>query len=293
MTGRRLLTLLAVALVLSGCAVSKYAANATYPYPKTVNYPLDGELREVFFPSTEPGLVSRHAFVYLPAGYSSGEKRYPVFYLLHGARGNETVWIDKGRLLRNIDSLSRSGAMIPAIVVLPNANQYNDEADYGKARLKSALESFYEVDGTVESRFVHDVVGAVDSLFRTIPEKDSRALAGMSIGAMQAMHISANFPDTFGYVGMFSPMVHSFLKAGPDNSFYHGLAKKQDVQFEDAPDIYALMIGKTDFFYPRIKSYSKALARRGLYHEFHVAEGGHEWYNWEEFCNVFMQRMFR
>ena len=293
MRERRILSLLAAAIVLSGCGVSKYAANQTYPTPKTAGEPRDGELREVFIPSSEPGLESRHAYVYLPAGYASGTERYPVFYLLHGARGNETVWIDKGRLLHNIDSLSRAGSMVPSIVVLPNANQYNDIADYGHSRLKGALESFYEVDGTVEAHFVGDVVGAVDSLFRTIPEKDSRAIAGMSIGAMQSMYISAGSPEVFGYVGMFSPMVHSFLKAGPDNKFYRDLQKKQKVQFEDAPKLYILMIGKTDFFYPSIKSYDKELTRRGLKHEFHVAEGGHEWYNWEEFCNIFMQRMFK
>lgn len=289
---RAFVTFLAAAALLSSCGVSKYAANSSYPSVSS-EYEPRGSLEEVFFPSSEPGITKRHAFVYLPEGYAADTLRYPVFYLLHGARGNETVWIDKGDLLHNIDSLNASGAMLPTIVVLPNVNQYNDDSDYGHARLKSALESFYEVDGTVEARFVKDVVSSTDSLFRTIPDKDHRAVAGLSIGAMQSIYLSANFPDTFGYVGMFSPMVHSFLKRGPDNAFYSSLNEKMAAQFTQPPHLYMVMIGDTDFFHPSIEKWSRALGRKGYRHEYHLAKGGHEWYNWSEFCNQFMQRLWK
>ena len=290
---RSLIMLLAASALLSSCAVSKYAANSDYPAIQS-NYEPQGSLEEVFFPSSEPGITRRHAFVYLPEGYHTDTlRRYPVFYLLHGARGNETVWIDKGDLLQSIDSLSASGAMLPTIVVLPNVNQYNDDRDYGHARLKNALESFYEVDGTVEAHFLKDVVSTTDSLFRTIADKNHRAVAGLSIGAMQSIYLSANSPDTFGYVGMFSPMVHSFLKPGPDNSFYSSLNKKLQIQFSDPPILYMVMIGDTDFFHPSTESWSRSLDRKGFRHEYHLAKGGHEWYNWSEFCNQFMQRLWK
>lgn len=288
----RILILSVFALALQACAVGKYSVNAQYPKLNT-EYTPQGILEEVFYPSTEPGMEKRRAFVYLPKDYYDNEESYPVFYLLHGARGNECVWIEKGNLLHNIDSLYAKGAMLPTIVVLPNANQYNDAGDYGNARLKSALESFYEVDGTVEARFVEDVVGYTDSIYRTIPDKEHRALAGMSIGAMQSIHMSANFPDTFGYVGMFSPMVHSFLKGGPDNDFYSQLRKKQEKQFENPPYLYLIMIGRTDFFYPSIQGWDRELTRKGYPHVYQTAPGGHEWYNWEEFCNQFMQRLWK
>lgn len=286
------LLLLSAVILLSGCSAAKYAALSSYPAP-TNPYRPQGSLKTVFYDSSEPGLDARHAYVYLPSGYDDTDRRYPVMYLLHGARGNETVWMDKGNLLHNIDSLTSCGAMLPTIVVLPNVNQYDDAADYGNARLKSALESFYEVDGTVESRFVNDVVNATDSLFRTIPDKDHRAVAGLSIGAMQSLHLSANFPDCFGYIGMFSPMVNSFLKPGPDNGFYGKLAQKQKIQFENPPRLFVFMIGKTDFFYPSIKSYCSNLQSKGIPAEIVIAEGGHEWYNWEEFCNQFLKRLWK
>ena len=293
MSLRRFIALALCALALVSCSAGKYAARGAYPYPSNPYKP-EGTLESVMFPSSEAKLPYRQALVYLPPSYAKDTAaRYPVLYLFHGARGNETVWIDKGNLLHDIDSLMAGGAMLPTIVVLPNMNQYNDEDDYGNARLKSALESFYEVDGTVESLFLESVVAPTDSLFRTIPDKAHRAIAGMSIGAMQALHISANFPDKFDYVGMFSPMVRSFLKPGPDNKFYRGLALKQAEQFTLPPKEYMLMIGKTDFFYPRIRSYSAILKGRGIPCEFISAEGGHEWYNWEEFCCQFLQRLWR
>lgn len=288
----RIASVLALVLSLQACAVGKYAANSSYPALNT-GYTPENILEEVFIPSSEPGMIARRAFVYLPKDYYHNQQRYPVYYLLHGARGNECVWIEKANLLHDIDSLYSTGAMLPTIVVLPNANQYNDDEDYGNARLKSALESFYEVDGTVETRFVDDVVAGIDSMYRTVPDKAHRAIAGMSIGAMQAIHLSANFPDTFGYVGMFSPMVYSFLKKGPDNVFYKKLKYKQAVQFQNPPLLYLIMIGRTDFFYPGIENWSHDLAELGYPVEFISARGGHEWYNWEEFCNQFMQRLWK
>ena len=287
----KLPAILIAAFCLCSCAASKYAVNAEYPSLKS-RYVPEGTLREIFYPSSEPGMSQRRAYVYLPDGYDASDVRYPVLYLLHGARGNEIVWIDKAEILKDIDSLTMCGAMKPTIVVFPNMNQYNSNSDYGKSRLKSALESFYEVDGTVETVFVHDVVNATDSLFRTVPAKGSRAVAGLSIGAMQSIYLSANFPDTFGYVGMFSPMVHSFLKPGRDNRFYHHLKKKHVSQFADAPDLYMLRIGHRDFFCITVKNYSHYLDRRGYKHDVKYVSGGHEWYNWKAFCDEFLTRLW-
>lgn len=286
------LTSIVLALSLQSCAVGRFAVNAQYPVPQH-NGETQGVLEEVFFPSSEPGMVERRAYVYLPKDYYDNEDRYPVLYLLHGARGNECSWIEKGNLLHNIDSLCACKAMLPTIVVLPNASQYDDVGDYGKSRLKGALESFYEIDGTVESRFVDDVVSSTDSLYRTIPDKQHRAIAGLSVGAMQSIYISARNPETFAYVGLFSPYVHPFLKRGDDNEFFRKLDENMAIQFQNPPTLYLLMIGKTDIFMPTILCWEKKLTAKGFPHEFHLVPGGHEWNNWEDFSVKFMQRLWK
>ena len=283
--------LLATGFILSSCGASKYAMNTSYPtVDKSIRH--EGILEECMHCCSVEGPSQRRMFVYLPADYYENSRRYPVFYLLHGARGNELSWIMKGNLLHNIDSLMSESRMKETIVVLPNVNQHKDDRDLGKSRIKGAIESFFETDGTVEAAFMNDVVATIDSTYRTIPDKEHRAIAGLSIGAMQAMYISANTPEAFGYVGMFSSMVHPVLRKSEHSSFYKGLKSKLSVQFADPPELYFIMIGKTDFYYPRMRSYARYLTKMGYPFDMHITEGGHQWYNWEEFANIFMQRLW-
>ena len=273
------------------CATNKYAINSQYPQiDSRIEY--NGILEKRMYNCSADGPAQRRMLVYLPKDYYESDKTYPVLYLLHGARGNELSWIVKGDVLQGIDSLTSSGKIKDMIVVFPNVNQYDNQADFGKSRIKGAIESFFETDGMVESAFITDVVGVVDSLYRTMPEKDYRAIAGLSIGAMQAMYISANAPNTFGYVGLFSSMVHPLLRKSEHSSFYKGLKDKQKEQFALPPALYSIMIGKSDFYYPRMKSYIRYLERNGYAYEKNIVTGGHQWYNWTEFVNLFMQRLF-
>lgn len=285
------IALLAAVCLMASCSTSKYARHAEYPtIDSSIRY--EGILEACMHDCSVEGPRQRRMHVYLPQHYYESTERYPALYLLHGARGNELSWIEKGNLLHNIDSLTAAGAMKETIVVLPNMNQYDSEQDYGKSRLKGAMEAFYEVDGMVEYAFVTDVVTTIDSLYRTIADKEHRAIAGMSIGAMQAMHISANAPSTFGYVGLFSSMVHPVLRRSEHSSFYKGLKGKLATQFATPPLLYSIMIGKTDFYYPRMMMYANYLSSKGYAHEIHLTKGGHQWFNWEEFANLFMQQLW-
>ena len=285
------IALLLIGLAAVSCSSSKYATNVQYPTLNAdVHY--EGILEECMHGCSVEGPRERRMYVYLPKDYHHTTERYPVLYLLHGARGNELSWIHNANLLHNIDSLTARDMMKETIVVLPNVNQYNNERDYGKSRLKGAIEAFYEVDGMVEYAFVTDVVGTIDSIYRTIPDKEHRAIAGLSIGAMQAMHISANSPETFGYIGMFSSMVHPVLRHSEHSSFYKGFRRKLDTQFINPPLLYSIMIGNIDFYHPRMQLFSRSLTRKGYRHEMTVTKGGHDWYNWEEFANQFMQRLW-
>lgn len=285
-------TIATLLLLLCSCTVSRHAAVVEYPTIKD-GYSHKGILEECIYECSVEGPRERRMLVYLPAEYYDTTACYPVFYLLHGAQGNETSWINKGHLLQNIDSLTAHGLMEPSIVVLPNTNQHNNDRDYGKSRTKGALEAFFENDGMVEYAFVSDVVDKVDRTYRTIPTKSARAIGGLSIGALQSIHITANHPDMFDYVGLFSPMVHPVPRPSAHCTFYHKLKEKHKEQFSTAPELYWIMIGRTDFFYPRMIAYHNYLERNGYGHDYLTTPGGHQWYNWEEYCNLFMQRLWR
>lgn len=292
MRGNRVVVFVAFAVVVSSCATARYAANADYPQIGEA-YNRDGILEECFYDCSVPGPSRRRMYVYLPADYYETEVRYPVLYLLHGARGNETSWIIKGDFLRHVDSLTASGKMAETIVVLPNTNEYKSDRDYGKSRLKGAMESFFEVNGAVEYAFVNDVVRTVDSLYRTVPQKDSRALAGLSIGALQSIYISAANPDCFGYIGLFSPLIRPTLNYGAYSSFFRQLKPKLKIQFARPPELYWVMIGRKDFLYPRVNAYCNYLTRNAYPYESLITPGGHDWPNWISYCDMFMERLWK
>ena len=252
-----------------------------------------GELTEIAQSSPGEGRPQKRILVYLPPGYDTSDKEYPVLYLLHGARGNETSWIKKGGILAAIDSLTMCGKMQETITVFPNMNQYDNEEDYADSRPKRAWESFFEMDGEAESLFIDDVVRLTDSLFRTIADKDHRAIAGLSLGGMQTIHISAANPDMFGYVGAFSPIVNSVVKHSGYSRFYKGIKKKFKEQFANPPRAYMIMIGRNDFLLPHIESFNNYLNEKDYPHEMYVSSGGHQWKNWRAYCIKLMEELWK
>ena len=290
--------LLFLTALLASCAVTSPKRLAAYyagdiDSTITDGYRPSGILTEEYYPTSVPGPSQRRMIVYLPEDYNTGNRHYPVVYMLHGARGYETSWIRKGNILQIVDSLSLNGLVEPAIIVMPNVNQYNNDADMDKSRRKGALESLFEIDGTVESAFINDVVRFVDSKYRTIPDKDHRAIGGLSIGGLQSLYISANNPDIFGYMGLFSPMYKIMQKHSEFNGFYKSLKEKLTAQFAEKPQMYLIMIGKADFFLPHIKNYHKYLTRMEYSHTFIITPGGHDWPYWKQDFIYMMEHTFK
>lgn len=286
-------------LLIVSCGVFKQNPNsgvyrAMDVLPEGLQY--EGTLEERFYDCSDGEVTRRRMMVYLPASYKSEpERRYPVLYLLHGARGYETSWIVKGDILRITDSLVRRSEVKEYIIVMPNVNQYDNDADCDDSRIKDAFEATYEIDGAVESAFVRDVVTFVDSCYRTVPDCSHRAVAGLSIGALQALWLSANFPGTFGYVGLFSPMLYPFFNNGEHKDFYKGLPAKMERQFSCPcpPEGYYLMIGQHDFLYETVFSFHLRMLRKGWKHSFVVSPGGHDWDNWTNYYILMMKDAFR
>ena len=103
---RIIVTIAAFSAVLSvtSCSIARMAYR---PYDKEY-IPLGFLVKDTYC-SSVPGPGVRYMFVYLPESYFDSGLEYPVVYMLHGANGNETSWIRKGRILENIDSLTIDG----------------------------------------------------------------------------------------------------------------------------------------------------------------------------------------
>ena len=172
-----------------------------------------GKVSYVWYPSSLPDLPKRRMAVYTPPQYSSSGERYPVLYLLHGSGGDETSWLGLGRAAQILDNLIAAKRCRPMIVVMPNGNSDRAAAPgvdpYNTA--KASGTAFESMLGLTESVFVNEVVNYVENHYRTINDKEHRAIAGLSLGGLHTLFISANAPDEFGYVGLFSAQTTNML----------------------------------------------------------------------------------
>lgn len=291
------IAILLVIFTMWSCGVIRNRGSEKYlPGPAIRDdYTPKGIVQEVQYPGSVPGPTCRRMIVYLPANYYSSGRRYPVIYLLHGARGYETSWIRKGQVYQSTDSLWQEGLAEPCIIVMPNMNQYNDDSDYEGGRYKDAWESIFEVDGTVEYAFVHDVVNLVDSLYHTIPDKSHRAIAGLSIGGYQSIFLAVNHPDIFGYIGSFSPYTWCLGRShGYRKLFYGHLYRKMASLYANPPLGFYLYAGKWDIMRPSTQRIHYRMNRKGYTHYYTLYPGSHDWHNgWIEEFQDMLKKVFK
>lgn len=253
-----------------------------------------GTMSKVWYPSPTLGMNQRRMTVYTPAGYDNTKEKYPVLYLLHGAGGDENAWSELGRAAQILDNLIAQGKAKPMIMVMPNGNggQQAVPGEYPNSMYKPSFMNERTMDGAIEAAFVKDVVGYVDSHYRTIADKQHRAIAGLSMGGFHSLWISANNPETFDFVGLFSAAISRENPQGEYAYIYQDLDKKLTAQFKKAPKLYYIAIGDKDFLFNDNVNYRSKLDAKGVKYEYWETDGGHEWRNWRKYLNAFLQKIF-
>jgi enterochelin esterase-like enzyme len=132
--------------------------------------------------------------VYVPDGYATSDLHYPVLYLLHGAGGDETGWVEHGGIRERADRLIATGAIPPALIVMPGCR------------------SCWWIDGVrdqAESAFWSDLVPSVQAGYRTIDAKAGRLIAGLSAGGYGAIRFAMKYPDRMAAVAALSPAIYA------------------------------------------------------------------------------------
>lgn len=291
-----------------------------------------GRLEHVWYPSAMKGMSKRRMTVYLPAAYAKDSKeRFPVLYLLHGSGGDEDSWTYCGRVAQILDNLIAQGRCCPMIVVMPNGNAdlaATPGADPANPDVKPNGNNTSSMLGKIESVFMNDVVKYTDSHFRTIADKENRAIAGLSLGGLQTMYIAMNNPKAFDYVGLFSAQTTNalnnrridtmqkvgdlwdslkqdlpFLGGGKvdrtiskytssELDIYENTDKKLQAQFADPPKLYYIALGSDDFVKKLNDDYRKTLDAGHYKYYYHETTGGHTWDNWRRYLVDFLPRIF-
>jgi len=240
-----------------------------------------------------PGLEKdRRITIYTPPGYESGSESYPVLYLLHGAGGDEESWISLGRSTQIMDNLIASGKAKPMIVVMPNGNVSQKAAPGEGTRgfYKPAFMVPGTMDGSFEETFT-DIMSFVETNYKVKAEKSFRAIAGLSMGGFHSLHISRYYPNTFDFVGLFSPAILPNLDVSL--KVYEDVDGTLKTQMKNGYNLYWIGIGKTDFLYINVMGYKKKLDDMGMPNSFRESEGGHIWKNWRNYLSEFIPQLFQ
>jgi len=142
-------------------------------------------------------------FLYLPVGYyTQNQRRYPTIYLLSGIGGSHYEWPTYG-VCSEMDQLIRNGQVQPMIVVMPSGND-NPAGGIGSYWVNHAPPPLS--DGKRWGDYIwRDLVSHIDSKYRTIPQRASRAIGGLSAGGQGALTHALTHPEIFGVVGAHSP----------------------------------------------------------------------------------------
>lgn len=171
-----------------------------------------GRICDLFYPATSiEGAPQKHAFVYVPAGYTP-ERRYPVLYLLHGICKDEREWlspveeIGRGECVHIFDRLIAAQETRPFLVVFPNGRTCREFTDLkgevigGAVVMTPAVKGFYAFG----SELRRDLIPAVEREYSTENTREGRALAGLSMGGIQTLNIGTENLDLFSSLGSFS-----------------------------------------------------------------------------------------
>ena len=259
-----------------------------------VNKVAHGTVSKIWYESPTAGLT-RRLTVYTPAGYETSGKEYPVLYLLHGIGGDENAWSELGRAAQIMDNLIAQGKAEPMLVVMTNGN-ISQEACPGETSEGFRVPTMMlpkTMEGSFETAFP-DVVKFVEKTYRVKKDKVHRAIAGLSMGGCHSLFISINYPDLFGYVGLFSAAVdrQQNSQEGYPN-IYADRNQKIDRLFSKHPKLFWIGIGKTDFLIQSNNDLRAYLDSKNHKYTYLETEGGHIWRNWRIYLTEFTPLLFK
>ena len=254
----------------------------------------------------------RRMHVYTPPGYETSNKKYPVFYLLHGAGDCDDSWTSEGRANFILDNLIADGKARPMIVVMPagHTSQTQGFGGRGGATTPGAPRR-PQFDGDFVQDFVNDIMPYAESHYRIQADRAHRAIAGLSMGGGQTLYISIPHLDKFAYIGVYSSGLFG-IPGGANPGRGRGgstaanpgpnpvtVWEEQNRGSLDNPALKKglklvwFSTGKDDGLLSTSKATVEMLKQHGFDVVFEESPGAHTWINWRNYLNEFAPKLFQ
>ncbi|WP_431242161.1 alpha/beta hydrolase-fold protein [Flavobacterium sp. P21] len=232
----------------------------------------------------------RRCFIYTPAGYNENTKtRYPVLYLQHGSFEDETGWSSQGKANLILDNLIASKQAKPMIIVMDNGYAYKPQSKEIKEKKERTESIFEEV-------LISEVIPMIDAKFRTIANRENRAIAGLSMGANQTMRIMMNNLETFSYYGGFSGTANYPSIDPLDASTFLDGKYKEGSALNKKIKLFWLGLGtKEPAPFPKsVGAFRTMLEQQGIKYDYYESpETAHEWLTWRRCLYQFASKLFK
>jgi len=260
-----------------------------------------GDVREHWFKSTVTGNY-RRMFVYTPPGYDDATTRYPVLYLQHGAGEMEQEWTHSGFANFILDNLIAEKKAVPMIVVMNNG--FANRPGEPPAGLRGATRGTAAGATTApaargrgnanqvtafEEVLIKEVIPDVDAHFRTIADRDHRAMAGLSMGGGQTFQIGLRNLDTFSNLGVFSGAIGNVATLPEPLADAAAFNRRVHVFWFSAGNT-----GSDLTFHTNAKAFVEKANQASVHATFFESpDTQHEWQTWRRSLNAFVPLLFK
>jgi len=243
-----------------------------------------GQVRSCVYYSTITGKY-RRCMVYTPAEYDTKtNKRYPVLYLQHGMGEDETGWSTQGFMYNIMDNLIASGKCVPMLVVMDSGDV---KAPFVPAKGQSREDAMATYGLSFEKVIIKDLIPTIDKQFRTLTDRDHRAMAGLSWGGHQTFDVTLTNLDKFAYIGGFSPAIFGLdAKTSYNGIFTNAISFNKKVHY--------MFLGVGSEENMGTKGVVDALKGAGINVHYYESPGTfHEWLTWRRCLKEFVPNIFK
>ncbi|WP_346861143.1 alpha/beta hydrolase-fold protein [uncultured Draconibacterium sp.] len=234
--------------------------------------------------------MERNYAIYLPPGYETSERSYPVLYLLHGATDNHTGWVQFGEIQHIADKAIKDGTATAMIVVMPDAD--TKQMGYTNTPNGWRFEDF----------FFEELIPHVENKYRIRKEKRYRAIAGLSMGGGGTFYYALHRPDLFSSACPLSASTGPLTREDVDRQMQRrGMGETTEIQKDEWYKNYSVLelvktlpekdlssvhwfidCGDDDFLYEGNSLVHIELRKRNIQHEYRVRNGAHNWTYWRD-----------
>jgi enterochelin esterase-like enzyme len=237
-----------------------------------------GKIDTITYPSKTVG-TNRRALIYTPPGFSR-KQQYPVLYLLHGIGGDEKEWLNGGKPQVILDNLYAKGRIKPMIVVMPNGRAMKDDRGGGNIFDTAKVRSF----ATFEKDLLTDLIPFMEKKYPVGKDRESRAIAGLSMGGGQSLNFGLGNLNTFAWVGGFSsaPNTKRPEELVPDPEAAKSKLKLLWISCGDNDGLLSFSKRTHDYLY-----------EKNVPHIYYLEPGLHDFKVWKNGLYMFSQFLFK